>query len=56
MYFDMMLTNIYATTWIYYDRTLPMNVAGDSQLSVINYNTCILFIPSELTVEEGKIP
>jgi hypothetical protein len=51
-----MLNNKYATTWTYYDRALPMNIARDSQLSLRNYNTCILFIPSEVTVEEGKIP
>jgi hypothetical protein len=52
----MMLNIKYATTWTYYDRTLPMNVTRDSQLSLRNYNTCILFIPSEVTVKEGKIP
>jgi hypothetical protein len=31
-----------------------MNVAQDSQLPLRNYNTCILFIPSEVTVEEGN--
>jgi hypothetical protein len=37
-------------------ETLSMNIARDSKLSSRNYNTCILFIPSEVTLEEGKIP
>jgi hypothetical protein len=37
-------------------EALSMNVARDSQLSLRNYNTCNLFIPSEVTMEEGKIP
>jgi hypothetical protein len=28
-----------------------MNVTWNSQLSLRNYNTCIFFIPSEVTVE-----
>jgi hypothetical protein len=28
-----------------------MNIAWNSQLSLRNYNTCILFIPSEVIVE-----
>jgi hypothetical protein len=47
----MMLNIKYTTTWIYYNRTMLMNVARDSRLSLINYNTCILFIPSEVNVE-----
>jgi hypothetical protein len=47
----MMLNIKYATTWTYYNRTMPMNVARNSQLSLRNYNTYILFIPSEVTVE-----
>jgi hypothetical protein len=41
----------YATAWAYYIRIVPMNVAWNSQLSLRNYNTCILFIPIEVTVE-----
>jgi hypothetical protein len=37
-------------------ETASMNVARDFKLSPRKYNTCILFIPSEVTVEEGKIP
>jgi hypothetical protein len=37
-------------------ETVSMNIAQDSKLSPRKYNTCILFIPSEVTVEEGKIP
>jgi hypothetical protein len=37
-------------------ETLSMNVTRDSKLSPRNYNTCILFIPRDVTVEEGKIP
>jgi hypothetical protein len=37
-------------------ETLSMNLTRDSQLSLKNYNTCILFIPSKITVEEGKLP
>jgi hypothetical protein len=37
-------------------EALSINVPQDSQLSLRNYNTCILFISSEVTVEEGKIP
>jgi hypothetical protein len=48
----MMLNIKYATAWTYYNRTMAMNVARDSQLSLRNYNTCILFIPSEVTVEK----
>jgi hypothetical protein len=47
----MMLNNKYATAWIYYDRTMSMNVTWNSQLSLKNYNICIIFIPSEVTVE-----
>jgi hypothetical protein len=50
-YFDMMLNNKYATAWTYYDRTMSMNVAWNSKLSPRNYSTCILFIPSEITME-----
>jgi hypothetical protein len=47
----MMLNIKYATTWTYYDRTMAMNVAWNSQMSLRNYSTCILFIPSEVTME-----
>jgi hypothetical protein len=47
----MMLDIKYATTWTYYNRTMPMNVTRDSKLSLRNYNTCIIFIPIEVTVE-----
>jgi hypothetical protein len=47
----MMLNNKYATTWTYYNRTMSMNVTWNSQLSLRNYNTCIIFIPSEVNVE-----
>jgi hypothetical protein len=47
----MMLNIKYAITWTYYNRTMPMNVTRDSQLSLKNYNTCIIFISSEVTVE-----
>jgi hypothetical protein len=46
-----MLNIKYATDWTYYNRTMPMNVAWNSQLSLRNYSTCILFIPSEVTVK-----
>jgi hypothetical protein len=51
----MMLNNKYVITWTYYNRTISINVAWNSQLSLRNYNTCILFIPSEVTVELVKI-
>jgi hypothetical protein len=35
----MMLNIKYATAWPYYNRTMPMNVARDSQMSHGNYNT-----------------
>jgi hypothetical protein len=35
-------------------ETMSMNVTRDSQLSLRNYNTYILFIPSKITMEEGK--
>jgi hypothetical protein len=37
-------------------ETVSMNVTRDSKMSPRKYNTCILFISSEVTVEEGKIP
>jgi hypothetical protein len=35
---------------------MSMIVSRDSKMSPKKYNTCILFIPSGVTVEEGKIP
>jgi hypothetical protein len=37
-------------------ETGNMNAAQDSKLSPRKYNKCIIFIPREVTVEEGKIP
>jgi hypothetical protein len=37
-------------------ETVSMNISWDSKLSPRKYNTCILFILSGVTVEEGKIP
>jgi hypothetical protein len=37
-------------------ETMSMNVSRNSKLSPRKYNTHIIFIPSEVTVEEGKIP
>jgi hypothetical protein len=37
----MMLNIKYATAWAYYDGTMSMNVAWNSQLSLRNYSTCI---------------
>jgi hypothetical protein len=47
----MMLNVKYATAWTYYDRAMSMNVTWNSKLSSRNYSTCILFIPSEVTVK-----
>jgi hypothetical protein len=47
----MMLNIKYATAWTYYDRMISMNVTWNSKLSLRNYSTYILFIPSEVTVE-----
>jgi hypothetical protein len=37
-------------------ETVSMNISRDSKMSPRKYNTCILFIPSGVTMEEGKIP
>jgi hypothetical protein len=37
-------------------ETMSMNVTRDSQLLLRKYNTCILFTPSKITVEEGTQP
>jgi hypothetical protein len=37
--------------WIYYNRTWSMNVNLGFSAATKKYSTCILFIPSEVTVE-----
>jgi hypothetical protein len=37
-------------------ENVSMNVSRDSKPSPRKYNTRILFIPSGVTIEEGKIP
>jgi hypothetical protein len=47
----MMVNNKYATAWTYYNRTWSMNVNLGFSAVIKKYSTCILFIPSEVTVE-----
>jgi hypothetical protein len=46
-----MVNNKYATSWTYYDRTKSINVNLEFSAITKNYSTCILFIPSEITME-----
>jgi hypothetical protein len=41
----MMFNFKYATAWTYYNRTMPMNVAWNSQLALRNYSTCDVGMP-----------
>jgi hypothetical protein len=47
----MMVNNKYATTWTYYDGMKSMNVNLGFSVVIKKYSTCILFIPSEVTME-----
>jgi hypothetical protein len=40
--------------WTYYDRTKPMNVNLGFSAVTKKYSTCIIFIPSEVTMELVK--
>jgi hypothetical protein len=51
-----MLNNKYFTTWIYYDRNYAYECHSGFLAVTKKYNTCIIFVPSKITVEEGTQP